>query len=132
LNTRAKNSLAYGPGLLENSVVGSEVEFIIQARNENSENRSSGNDVWEIKITTENAGEEGGKATTVEIPCEIQDRNDGSYLVKYQVDEECETKIKINFLDDKNNFVPMRGSPYTASFKAGGKPVDNTLIGPAM
>jgi dynein heavy chain len=53
LNTRAKNSLAYGPGLLENSVVGSEVEFIIQARNENSENRSSGNDVWEIKITTE-------------------------------------------------------------------------------
>lgn len=26
----------------------------------------------------------------------------------------------------------MRGSPYTATFKSGGKPVDNTLLGPAM
>jgi dynein heavy chain len=71
LNTRAIKSLAYGPGLLENSVVGSEVEFVIQARNDNSENRSSGNDVFEVKITTEKAAEEGGKTSTVEIPCEI-------------------------------------------------------------
>ena len=28
--------------------------------------------------------------------------------------------------------VPVRGSPYTASFKAGGKAVDNTMAGPTM
>jgi len=28
--------------------------------------------------------------------------------------------------------VPIRGSPYSASFKVGGKPADNTMIGSAM
>ena len=35
-------------------------------------------------------------------------------------------------MDDKQNMVPLRGSPYTASFKPGGKPVDNTMTGPIM
>jgi dynein heavy chain len=133
LNTRAIKSLAYGPGILENSVAGAEVEFIIQARNDLCENRSSGNDVFEVKITREQPStEEGGKTTNVEIPNEVIDRNDGSYLVKYQVDEECDCKIRINFLDDKQNMVPIRGSPYIANFKHGGKPADNTMVGPAM
>lgn len=124
LNTRAVKSLAYGPGLLKESVVGAEVEFIIQARNDLCENRQSGNDTFEVRITNEAGG--------AEIPCEITDRNDGSYIVKYQVDDECDCKIKINFLDDKQNMVAIRGSPYYSGFKAGGKAADNTMAGPAM
>ena len=52
--------------------------------------------------------------------------------MKYTVDDECDVKIRISFLDDKQNMVAVRGSPYSASFKAGGKPVDNTMVGPAM
>ena len=53
LNTRAIKSLAYGPGLLKESVSGAEVEFVIQARNDLCENRQSGNDTFEVRITRE-------------------------------------------------------------------------------
>jgi dynein heavy chain len=48
LNTRALKSLAYGPGVLGNVMVGQPVEFVIQARNDLNENRVSGNDEWEV------------------------------------------------------------------------------------
>jgi hypothetical protein len=133
LNTRAVKSLAYGPGLSKEAVVGSEVEFVIQARNDLCENRSSGNDVFEVKITREEPSEEdGGKQNIVEVPNQVTDRQDGSYLVKYLVEQETDVKVKISFLDDKNHMVPLRGCPYTGSFKAGGKPADNTMTGPMM
>ena len=50
------------------------------------------------------------------IPCEILDPDNGQYTVKYQVEEECEVKIEILFEDDKGKMVPLRGSPYRASF----------------
>jgi len=51
MNTRAFKSLAYGPGLLFDSAVGHPTEFVIQARNDLGENRKSGRDVFEVKIT---------------------------------------------------------------------------------
>lgn len=51
LNTRAMKSLAYGPGLLQGVSSGSPIEFIIQARNDLGENRQSGRDKFEVKIT---------------------------------------------------------------------------------
>jgi hypothetical protein len=44
MNTRAHMSLAYGPGVQEGNASGHQVEFVIQARNDNSENRQSGRD----------------------------------------------------------------------------------------
>jgi hypothetical protein len=97
------------------------------------ENRQSGNDKFEVNITKFGPPkEEGGKPESIDVPCNILDRNDGSYNVKYCIEEECDVKIRVTFLDDKQNFVPVRGSPYSASFKAGGKPHDNTVIGSAM
>jgi dynein heavy chain len=49
LNTRAKNSLCYGPGVLDGALAGTEVEFIIQARNEQDENRTSGRDTFAVR-----------------------------------------------------------------------------------
>lgn len=51
LNTRAAKSLAYGPGLLPEVLVGTPVEFTIVARNDLGENRTSGRDTFEVKIT---------------------------------------------------------------------------------
>ena len=39
LNTRAFKSLCYGPGIQDGNAVGAQVEFVIQARNDNDENR---------------------------------------------------------------------------------------------
>jgi hypothetical protein len=53
-------------------------------------------------------------------------------VVKFQVDEEAEVKIDILFEDDKGKMVPLRGSPYKASFNSKSAPNSNVLTGPAM
>lgn len=50
-NTRAHKSLAFGPGLLENVLIGEPVEFMIVARNDLGENRTSGRDKFEVRVT---------------------------------------------------------------------------------
>lgn len=70
MNTRAYKSLAYGPGLLNDGAIGQPTEFIIQARNDNGENRRSGRDKFQVKITTIGAD-------VKEIPCEVIDKDDG-------------------------------------------------------
>jgi dynein heavy chain len=50
LNTRALKSLAYGPGLLQDVAPGTPVEFLIQARNDEGRNRTSGRDCFEVRI----------------------------------------------------------------------------------
>jgi dynein heavy chain len=51
LNTRAHKSLAYGPGLLNEVKPNEPIEFVIVARNDLGENRTSGRDSFEVKIT---------------------------------------------------------------------------------
>lgn len=125
LNTRAVKSLAYGPGILQDVICGTEIEFVIQARNDLNENRISGNDQYEVQICKADNPQE-------KITSTLEDRGDGSYLCRYKVEEEGDYSIKINFCDDKQNWVPIRGSPYTAGFKSTGKASDNNLTGGAM
>jgi len=53
MNTRALKSLCFGPGLLKEQAVGEPVEFIIQARNDEGQNRKSGRDVFQVTIKTD-------------------------------------------------------------------------------
>lgn len=125
LNTRAHKSLAYGPGLLKDVLVGHQIEFVIQARNDLNENRLSGNDEFEVVIRSSTDRRK-------EIENTLTDRGDGSYLCTYQVEEVGDYDIEINFMNDKQVFVPIRGSPYKASFKESGKATDNSLTGGVM
>jgi hypothetical protein len=68
----------------------------------------------------------------VEIPCEVDDHDDGQYFVKYQVDEECTVNISVLFQDDKQKMVPLRGSPYQASFVSTTPTTHNSLTGPLL
>jgi hypothetical protein len=77
LNTRAYKSLAFGPGILKDQAVGEPVEFIVQARNDEGQNRRSGRDHFQVIIKN---------AEGVEIPCEITDNDDGQYFCKYTSD----------------------------------------------
>ena len=76
MNTRALKSLAFGPGLLKEQAIGEPVEFVIQARNDNGENLKSGRDGFMVEIKTADKEKK-------EIPCEIQDMDNGQYFVKY-------------------------------------------------
>jgi hypothetical protein len=118
-------SLCYGPGVQEQNAVGAQVEFVIQARNDHAENRQSGRDEFQVKIQT--TDEE-----PMDIECQIEDRDDGSYLVTYQVDDACEVEVSCLFRDDKGKLVPVRGSPYKATFADGVNPNVNNIVGPGM
>lgn len=124
LNTRAHKSLAYGPGLLAGGAAGKPTVFFIQARNDLGENRKSGADNFKVKIV-ENV-EEGQ-----EIPFELIDRNDGSYLVQYTPGPG-EVKIDVQFEDEKEDVYHIRGSPFIASFVEGVAAKNNDPYGPLM
>lgn len=34
------------------------------------------------------------------VPCRITDHEDGTYLVKYKVPEECKCEVEINFVEE--------------------------------
>lgn len=124
MNTRAYKSLAYGPGLLGEGSIGHQTEFVIQARNDMGENRKSGRDNFQVRIikTVDNS----------ELQNQVIDKDNGQYVVKYQVDDECDVKIDILFEDDKGKMVQVRGCPYKASFNSKAPVTSNNLTGPAM
>ena len=126
MNTRAHKSLAYGPGLLKGAAVGQPVSFVVQARNDHDENRTSGNDKWNITIKAKNA--DGGSKT---VEHTVDDLDNGSYLVTYQVDEPCSTSVDIQLFNDGIE-IPLRGSPYTAEFEEVTTKNWNQLNGPFM
>jgi len=78
------------------------------------------------------------KSSGESVPVELEDHDNGTYTVHYQVDEECEVNINILFEQqhasdqDKKSFVPIRGCPYKATFNSKASPSANQLTGPAM
>ena len=139
LDTKADKSLVYGPGVLKENLMGTETEFVIVARNELNENRTSGRDQYVVKLKTEiprpddlpeeEAENYRTKYETTEVP--VEDNNDGSYKVKYTYDLEKEVQVHV-YLMVKEELVAIRGSPYTASFNSTANKADNTLAGPLM
>lgn len=125
MNTRALMSLCYGPAIQDNCAIGTPAEFVIQARNDNAENRTSGNDLFTVKVTT-------NEEIPREIPATVTDRQDGSYFVSYTCDEPVECKVSVMFKDDKERMVPVRGSPYSVTFAEDVPPANNAMNGPSM
>ena len=123
-NTIPEKSLAYGPGLLDGAAIGSQVSFVIQARNEHDENRQSGNDKWNVTIKTK--GEK-----TVEIKNEVVDNDNGTYTVTYQVDEPILTVVDVQLFNDGLE-IPLRGTPFKVTFEESTAKNQNKLTGPLM
>lgn len=129
LDTQPEKTLCYGPGILKDMSIHEPVEFIIQARNEHEENRTSGRDDFMVTVTTRPRNED---EQPKEIPCEIKDTNDGKYFVKYHVEEECDVDIMVKYQDGKGKWQTVRGAPYTASFNSTSDAKFNSLTGPMM
>jgi hypothetical protein len=135
---------------LDQVVAGQPVEFVIQARNDKEENRVSGKDVFEVKVTRkyevkeEVPPEEGvelpedapkeykTKVVTEAIESEIVDNDDGKYVVKYTADQPGAVDVQVLFQNDKFDMVPLRGGPYKAVVVEAGDPKNNTMTGGVM
>lgn len=55
LNTKAEACICYGPGVLSENLVGAETVIVIQARNTDGKNRSSGADEFDVVIEDPNS-----------------------------------------------------------------------------
>ena len=66
------------------------------------------------------------------ITPKIVDQEDGTYLVKYRVPEECKCEITINFINDGKE-EHIRGHNFISGFVAKGNPkTSNEFDGPIM
>lgn len=50
MNTKADQTICFGPGLLEDNYTEAEAMFIIQSRNSEGANRTTGSDEFNVKI----------------------------------------------------------------------------------
>jgi dynein heavy chain len=65
------------------------------------------------------------------VPTNIEDNQDGTYTVTYTADQTGEFQIYVDFLDDQERMVPLRGV-YKANFVDDAKPEDNMMTGGVM
>ena len=139
LNTIPSNTIAFGPGLLENNSTKCPTMFYIQARNKDNKNRDSGKDDHKIEVFIEKEvtkeNEEGESYTEIEktiIPHEVKDNNNGQYEVSYQFEEEGEVFIDIQMKNEENKLKSIRGAPFSAKFDPEAPEENNKFTGPNM
>lgn len=109
VDTMCEKSCAYGPGIHTVQNAGEDTIFIINARDEDGNNRTSGRDQWRVKILD--------KVTKEEIPHNIVDSDTGNYDVHYVVDR-CTTVVIDVMIDDSEGVTKhLNGFPCEVSFE---------------
>lgn len=168
LNTKSDTSIAFGPGVINNNPIGSDIIFNIQARNTIGLNRKSGRDIFLVKILKDEdaeallhpkvkevaEGEEakaeeseeeedqdaGGDAkkemlnfdSTKLIPAEVIDLDNGTYEVKYKVDNDEPVRIWVYYQTEDEQYEEIRGSPFTAGFSKVAPPKNGQMEGKSL
>jgi len=130
LNSIAEKSLCFGPGVLPEQQANQETRLIIQLRNQNGVNRTTGRDEFVITLQ-QKVPTEDGKETRRELPFELLDKNNGQYEMKY-IAEEGDVEIHIKLLDENGKPQPIRGSPFKASFTSSARNRANEYSGPLV
>jgi hypothetical protein len=83
-------------------------------------------------IMDKKAAEKKALLDRIYITPKVIDNEDGTYLVKYKVPEECKCEITVCFNEDGKE-EPIRGATFNSSFVAKGNPkVTNEFDGPLM
>ncbi len=107
-NTAARNCIAYGPGLLEQTLSAVEVPFIIQAKDTLNDKRTSGGDIFKVRVVSADGKNEGA--------ARVRDLHNGSYEVQYMAPTAGKYHIHVSFNElGTSDFVPIRGSPFTVN-----------------
>jgi len=106
-NTSAKNTMAFGPGLLEKGVYGVEMPFLILAKDTCNAKRTSGGDPFVVEVVSID-GKLKGESRVIDLENGMHEAYfsapaPGTYHVHVKYDE----------LGDPPELVPIRGSPWT-------------------
>eukprot|EP00798_Chlamydomonas_sp_ICE-L_P023007 gene23007-30199_t len=109
-NTAARNCIAYGPGLLETSLFGIEMPFLIQAKDTQNEKRGSGADEFTAKVVSED-----GKITGL---TRVVDTGTGIYEAFYTVPMTGDYLVHVTFTElGSSQQVAIRGSPFKTTIE---------------
>ena len=124
--TNGANSLIYGAGLLSGCAVNEEVTFVIQSRDNNKEDRTTGGDEYQVTIELIGGGEEGENLKVMGV--QVQDKENGQYVVSYLAKHAGTYHIDVLFMGTFGAAVePVRGSDVTIVFDEFA-PRDNNLM----
>eukprot|EP01033_Poteriospumella_lacustris_P003465 gene3469-2562_t len=129
--TNFATCVMYGPGLLSGCVVGEEVSFYIQARDDTNQNRTTGGDEFNVVIMAMGAGEEGENVRLHGVM--IDDHENGKYLVTYKVKFAGKYEIRVDFLGTFGGKAgELRGSGVVVEFQTKAPRDNNQMTGQLM
>ena len=102
-------------GLLSGCATNEEVSFVIQARDDEMRNRTTGGDEYVVNVTLIGGGEDGEDMKIHGIS--IEDLEDGRYVVTYLAKYPGDYKIDVTYMGTFGGQVgPVRGSGVTITF----------------
>ena len=124
--TNAFKSIMFGPGLLSGCAVNEDVSFIIQARDDNGNNRTTGGDQFMINIVFLEGGPEGEDVPITNV--HIKDNQAGQYVVTYIAPHAGRYEIKVQFMGTfGGQSGQVKGSDVIITFDEDA-PRDNNLM----
>lgn len=109
VDTACEKSCAYGPGVHHHQNAGEDTIFIINARDEEGNNRTSGRDHWQVRIVD--------KTTKEEIKPNIKDNDNGNYDVTYNVGEPTSVTVDVFIVDSEGVTKHLSGFPTEVKFE---------------
>ncbi len=125
--TNYRHCVMYGPGLLSGCCIHEEVSFIIQAKDDIGQNRTTGGDEFSVIITMIGAGPEGEDVRLSGVI--IDDLQNGRYTVSYKAKFTGKYCIRVDFLGTFGGKAgELRGSGVIAEFVAKA-PKENNQMG---
>lgn len=129
--TNAYTCIMYGPGLLSGCAVAEEVCFVIQARDDNGSNRTTGGDEFSVVVTMFEESDDHEDAEPVRIGgVLVEDLENGKYLVTYIARYPGKYTVDVDFMGTfGGKSGPLRGSGVTIEFSATAPRDNNQMSG---
>jgi dynein heavy chain len=116
----------FGPGLLSGCAVNEDVSFIIQARDDNGNNRTTGGDQFMISIMFLEGGPEGEDVPVNNV--HIKDNQQGQYMITYIAPHAGRYEVKVQFMGTfGGQSGQVKGSDVIITFDEDA-PRDNNLM----
>ena len=123
--TDAKKCICFGPGVLNHGAIGVETVFIVQAADASGKFRDTGGDKFTIEIESASSG--------VKIPVQVNDSDDGRYMITYTIPDEEVYEICAKFEGTfGGNSGHLQGFPLTIQMDANASREKNSMTGPLV
>jgi len=126
--TNANTCIMYGPGILNGCAIAEEVSFVVQARDDFGNNRTTGGDEFAVTITMRDDAEDSEPIRVAGILTE--DLHNGKYLITYIAKYEGKYTVHVDFMGTFGGKAgPLRGSGLEITFSKTAPRENNMMSG---